>query len=163
MDSQGWRSANSRERPYGLPMKTSHGANRASQLEGNLKSRITQRPPVTRASLPFWITWSNSGTNEMARVEIIPSTPAGNWNEAASLCTSSTFDQPLLSTRFRAWASIASVISVPMIFPSAPTACRNNGKFKPVPQPISTTVSPLCRLSACTAFFQYACNLNPIR
>jgi len=65
-------AAKSSDAPNGRKVRTIAGANRESQLLDSLKSRITKRPPGTRAPEPARMTLSYSGTRVRAKVEMMP-------------------------------------------------------------------------------------------
>ena len=104
-----------------------------------------ERPSAHRpasAAAPCAMTAPHAGTCVSAYVDTIASTFAGKSNSAASDCTRLTLLQPLVSIRRSAWASIASVRSTPTIRPRGPMTSSISEKFRPVPQAMSTTLSP---------------------
>jgi len=162
-DSQGCRSVRSSDTPKGRVIVTKNWISQDGQCPGLLKSKITKRPPEPRAVTPFLMIWSYSGISVMANVERIPSTRSGNRYMAASCRTRSTFDQEFRRTRLAACSSISGVKSTPISLPSGPIQSTRPPKFKPVPQPISTTVSPRFKLSDRMASLRYANSLKPRR
>ena len=149
--SHGRRMIHSSMEAKGRTVAVPSCASHRGVLSGTLRSSTAQRPPAERAAAPWAMTSAHSGTCVRAYVDRIASTPAGKSKSAASACTRLTLLQPFALIRSWARASIASVRSTPTIRPPGPTTFSSSGKFRPVPQAMSTTVSPARRPSACTA------------